>query len=449
MATFNGDCNMFGTGSISGLGFGAQTIGSATYSGIGSNQLTINLQGTYTSFKVVRTNITGGNIITTFTGQTGSTFKDNALSANTQYSYSLIPNSNDNDGPTFPLPSVWTLANVTYNTFSNTFNSVQINWAGVYSSISVTRTSPTAGTPTGPSSNYPTSSSPQTSVTGYLTDTGLSYNTFIYTIIATNGGGVSTTITTRYTTSIPTLPGPTFGNASTVSSSSYGTYNYWIFTGNNTITFPITTNVGYVLVGGGGAGGDYSIYYSGSGGGGGGGVCWATKESTTSTFFGGTTYSISVGLGATSRGGAGSDTTITGSNIVLTAKGGNGGVVGFKTYTGGLGGSGGSGGTSSGGKNNITGGSGTQGTSGLTGGSGPIIRLLDIGKTYQFSGGGGGGSGYAKKGGNGGAGGGGNGINSSAYKSSAAATYYGGGGGGLAFNAVNNNGYDGFVLIYY
>lgn len=449
MATFNGDCDMFGIGSISGVDFGSQIINTATYGVVSNNQININLTGKYTSFNVFRTNITGGNIVTTLTGQTGSTFTDNNVTANNQYSYKFIPISNGNEGPTFPLSPVWTLVNVTYSPFSNTVNSVQINWSGVYSTISITRTSPTSGTPTGSSSNYPTSSSPQTSVTGYITDNGLTYNTYIYTIIATNGGGVSTTITTRYTGSIPTLPGPTFGNASTVSSSSYGTYNYWIFNGNNTITFPISTNIGYVLVGGGGAGGDYSIYYSGSGGGGGGGVCWATKSSATTTFSGGTTYSISVGSGATSRGGTGSDTTITGSNIALTAKGGDGGITGFKTFTGGLGGAGGAGGTSSGGKNNITGGSGTQGTSGLTGGSGPIIRLPDIGKTYQFSGGGGGGSGYATKGGNGGAGGGGNGVKSSAYQGSAAATYYGGGGGGLAFNAVNNNGYNGFVLIYY
>ena len=356
MATFTGDCNMLGTGSISGLGFGNQIINSANYSGVSSNQITINIQGTYTSFNVVRTNITGGNIVTTFTGQTGSTFTDNALSANTQYSYSLIPNSSGNDGPTFPMPSVWTLVNVTYNTFSNTFDSVQINWSGVYSSISVTRTSPNTGTPTGPSSNYPLSSSPQTSVTGYITDTGLYYSTFIYTIVATNGGGIETVITTKYTTSISELPLPTFGTPSNVVASSYGTYNYWIITKSTTVQFDQPTKIGYILVGGGGPGANSPSYSTGGGGGGGGGVCWSTKTNSNTNVAANVVYTITVGPGSSTLGIGGSATTFSGSGITtLTANGGGYGWYGFKTIVG----KAGVGGTSSGGVNNNTGGSGS------------------------------------------------------------------------------------------
>ena len=453
MTTFIGDCNMFGTGSISGLGFGAQTISSATYSGVSSNQLTINLQGTYTSFNVVRTNITGGNTITTFTGQTGSTFTDNALSANTQYSYSLIPISSGNDGPTFPLPPVWTLVNVSYNTFSNTYNSVQINWTGVYSSISVTRTSPTTGTPTGSSSNYPASASPQTSVVGYLTDTGLSYNTFIYTIVATNGGGVATTITTKYTTSIPELPFPTFGTPGNVSASSYSTYNYWIITGNTTVQFEQPTKLGYILVGGGGPGANSaSNFTTGGGGGGGGGVCWSTKSASATNVEASVVYTITVGTGSTTIGTGGSPTTFSGDAITtLTANGGGSGGYGFRTAVGTVG----AGGSSSGGINNNTGGSGSGGSSGVAGEAGPIVRISEINKIYQFGGGGGGGSGTANLGGNGGAGGGGNGANSSNYinagspSNGALATYYGGGGGGQVLSNTIISGYNGFVLIYY
>lgn len=456
MATFNGDCDMFGIGSISGVDFGSQIINTATYGVVSNNQININLTGKYTSFNVFRTNITGGNIVTTLTGQTGSTFTDNNVTANNQYSYKFIPISNGNEGPTFPLSPVWTLVNVTYSPFSNTVNSVQINWSGVYSTISITRTSPTSGTPTGSSSNYPTSSSPQTSVTGYITDNGLTYNTYIYTIIATNGGGVSTTITTRYTGSIPTLPGPTFGNASTVSSSSYGTYNYWIFNGNNTITFPISTNIGYVLVGGGGAGGDYSIYYSGSGGGGGGGVCWSPKSGTNLIVDTLTTYSITIGKGGvnTINGGNGYSTTFTaGSTDILTANGGGAG----EDSTTDSGGNGGIGGTGVGGVNNNTGGTGGKGGNDLdsnygimnarNGNDGTLVSLDDVNLMYLIGAGGGGGSNINNYGGVGGRIGGGNGDNSSTP--GASATYYGAGGGGTVSTTEINSGYQGYVVLYY
>lgn len=451
MTTFIGDCDMFGTGSISGIDFGSQIINSATYGVVSNNQININLTGIYTSFNVIRTNITGGNIETTFTGQTGSTFTDNGLTSNTQYSYKFIPVSSGNEGPTFPLSSVWTLVNVTYNTFSNTINSVQINWSGIYSSISVTRTSPTSGTPTGSSSNYPTSSSPQTSVTGYLTDVGLTYNTYIYTITATNGGGTETVITTKYTTSISQLPLPTFGTLTNVSASSYGTYNYWIVTGNNTITFDQPTTIGYMLVGGGGSGANSPNSVTGGGGGGGGGVCWSTKSASTTNVTENAVYTITVGNGSSTIGISGGNTIFSGDGITtLTANGGYSGEIGLRRTVG----TGGAGGSSNGGKNNISGGSGSNGSSSIAGGAGPVIRIPDINKIYQCSGGGGGGSAPPKLGGNGGAGGGGNGSNSSNYikagnpENGSLATYYGGGGGGQVYSNITA-GYNGFVLIYY
>jgi len=465
MTTFIGSCTMFGTGSLSGVGFGNQVINSASYGTVTSNQINININGNYMTFNVTRNNQITGEIVT-FDNQSGSTFTDNAVLPNTPYSYSIVPFSSGNAGPTFPMQSVWTLVNVAMTQFSYTFNSVQLNWTGQYTSISVNRISPTTGTPAGSSANYPTSSSPQTSVTGYVIDTNLPFNTYIYEIVATNGAGVSTTISSNFITSIPSNPPPNFGTPTNVTSTSYGTYNYWIVTGNTTITFSQDTQVGYLLVGGGGSGGSGGslqfagiTYVSGGGGGGGGGICWSPVSSSNLTVDTFTTYSITVGNGGvkTVNGGNGYSTTFTdGSNVTITANGGGAGGNSTTAF-GGRGGRGGSGGTGVGGVNNITGGSGSSGGSDDTGNyivipcvngsDGAVVSLDDVDLIYQMGAGGGGGSRISGYGGTGGAIGGGNGVNSGI--SGASATYYGGGGGGSITSSENNSGYQGYVVIYY
>ena len=445
---------MLGTGSLSGVGFGNQMINSASYGIVTSNQINIDINGNYTTYNVTRNNqITSETV--SFDLQSGSTFTDNTVLPNTPYSYSIVPFSSGNAGPTFPLQSVWTLVNVAMTQFSYTFNSVQLNWTGQYTSISVNRTDPTTGIPTGSSSNYPTSSSPQTSINGYVIDTDLPFNTYIYNIVATNGAGVSTNISSNYITSIPSMPPPNFGTSSNVTSTSYGTYNYWIVTGNTTITFSQDTEVGYLLVGGGGCGGSAQFtgttYVSGGGGGGGGGICWSPKSGSNLIVDTLTTYSITIGLGGvkTVNGGNGYSTTFTaGSTDILTANGG--GVGGTATTA--LGGSGGTGGTGVGGVTNNTGGAGGAGGNDPTGhagngNDGTLVSLDDVNLMYQIGAGGGGGSKTNGNGGIGGSIGGGNGVNSGS--SGASATYYGAGGGGSITSSTNNSGYQGYVVIYY
>jgi hypothetical protein len=451
---------MFGIGSLSGVGFGNQNIKSASYATVGSNQIVINIDGLYTSFNITRTNISSGNTTVEFDDQTGSTFIDNTVSPNSQYSYSIVPMSTGNPGPTFPLQSVWTLVDVTLTQFSYDYNSVQINWTGTYKSILVTRTSPTTGAPSGSSDNYPLSSTPQSSVNGYIIDTGLPFNTYIYTIVATNNAGVETIINSNYITSIPSSPPPTFGTPANVTSTSYGTYNYWIVTGNTTLTFLAPTEVGYLLVGGGGSGGATNFsgtrYVSGGGGGGGGGVCWSEKSGTNLSVDTVATYSITIGSGGVHNinSGNGHSTTFSvDSTVILTAGGGRGG----SSATTVMGGAGGNGGTGTGGKTNIAGGAGGVGgndpLSGLLinnagkGIDGALISLPDVDLMYQIGAGGGGGSGTSGNGGTGGSIGGGNGTNSSVPGESA--TYYGGGGGGAISIQTSNDGYQGYVVIYY
>ena len=459
MATFIGSCTMLGTGSLSGVGFGNQLINSASYGTVTSNEINININGNYTTFNVTRNNqITGATA--TFDAQSGSTFTDNTVQPNTPYSYSIVPITSGNAGPTFPLHSVWTLVNVVMTPFSYTYNSVQINWTGQYTSISVDRISPTTGTPTGSSSNYPTSSSSQTSVNGYLIDTDLPFNTYIYNIVATNGEGVSTIISSNFITSIPSMPPPNFGTPANVTSTSYGTYNYWIITGNTTLTFSQDTEIGYLLVGAGGCGGSVhftgTTYDSGGGGGGGGGVCWSPKSGTNLIVDTVTTYSITIGKGGvkTINGGNGYSTTFTaGSTDILTANGGGAG----EDSTTDSGGNGGIGGTGVGGVNNNTGGTGGKGGNDLdsnygfmnarNGNDGKLVSLDDVNLMYLIGAGGGGGSNINNYGGVGGRIGGGNGDNSSTP--GASATYYGAGGGGTVSTTEINSGYQGYVVLYY
>ena len=461
MTTFIGSCTMLGTGSLSGVGFGNQNISSASYGTVASNQISIDITGIYTTFDVTRNNLITGDSVT-FYGQSGSAFIDNTVQPNTQYSYSIVPITSGNAGPTFPLQSVWTLVNVTMTQFSYTYNSVQLNWTGQYSSISISRISPTTGTPTGDSSNYPSSSSPQASLNGYLIDTNLPFNTYIYTIDATNGAGVTTNISSYFITSVPSNPPPTFGTPANVTSTSFGTYNYWIITGDTTVTFSQPTQVGYLLVGGGGPGGSTNFrgttYASGGGGGGGGGICWSPVSGSNLYVDDVTTYFIAIGKGGIRNRSTQSDTIFDNgtSTGILVALGGERGLNATSPIRG-IGGGGGGGGYGLGGVYNANGGAGGAGgkdpagnyidTAAGNGADGTVISLDDIGLIYQVGAGGGGGSSISGNGGTGGLIGGGNGTNSGA--SGAAATYYGAGGGGTVTASENNNGYQGFAVIYY
>ena len=174
-----------------------------------------------------------------------------------------------------------------------------------------------------------------------------------------------------------------------------------------------TVTANYLIVAGGGGGGSFE------GGGGGAGGYQANTTSLSLT----TSYTVVIGAGgtagaavtdATSRGGLGSNSSITG----LTASvGGGGGSPGwtaiYPATSGGSGGGGSAGAT--------TGGSGTSGQ-GNSGGAGATNS-----STYFVGGGGGGASAAGSAGTSGGGGAGGAGTASSI--SGASVTYAGGGGG--------------------
>jgi len=176
-----------------------------------------------------------------------------------------------------------------------------------------------------------------------------------------------------------------------------------------------------LLVGGGGAGSADTGTSAGNGGGGGGGVLhFSSGFSLTS----GTSYTITVGAGGYGGTGAvgkrnGANTTMTATNLTLTALGGGGG--GF--YSGCWGSQGGSGG--GGGKDATGTGSGIASTA-----TGSAVTGLYT--SYQFAGAAPGSTG----GGGGGAGGvgtgvaGGIGAQISIVDTSNLTTYYAGGGGG-------------------
>ena len=180
---------------------------------------------------------------------------------------------------------------------------------------------------------------------------------------------------------------------------------------------------------------------SGAAGGGAGGVIYGSSVSVSA----GTLYTVTVGAGGGvgtgdvqsvgGRGGAGTNSNITGGSLSLTAAvgGGQGGIVDEAGFAGGSGGGGGGGY----GAGNKAGGTPTSGQ-GFAGGSG-------VGGGYPGMAGGGGGAGGvgANAAGDPGAGG----IGTSAYSAWGLATssgqnvsstyYYAGGGGGANFNGGN------------
>jgi hypothetical protein len=236
-----------------------------------------------------------------------------------------------------------------------------------------------------------------------------------------------------------------------------------------------------LLVGGGGAGGADSGTAAGNGGGGGGGVLDNSGGFSLSS---GTSYTITVGAGGNGAGDRGppngttvysgfkrngANTTMTATNLTLTAYGGGGGGW----YSAGWGAQGGSGGgagaavsgtgsgtlastaTGSAATGSFTsyqqlgaapgstggggGGAGAAG-SGVNGGAGISIKIVDTARPITYAGGGGG-----TPGGNGGVGGGGAGGNSAGSGLGG----QGGGGGSQGTTGTNpaGNGGSGTVII--
>ena len=221
----------------------------------------------------------------------------------------------------------------------------------------------------------------------------------------------------------------------------------------------ISPNSEVYLVAGGGSGGNYGSNV-GCGGGGAGGVIVATQ-----TFSPNTTYSFTIGAGASGPNGSVSNGSQGGNSVFngLTAIGG--GYGGTNTSAGGNGGSGGGGsrgaggsGTSGQGNSGGNASSGDQyqgsGGGGKNGAGGSVATVSNGGAggaAYQLPDGNwvGGGGGGGRSGGTGGSGGtnAGNGGNANQNGGNAPAGF-GGGGGGSA-NTIGGNGGSGRLFIRY
>ena len=237
---------------------------------------------------------------------------------------------------------------------------------------------------------------------------------------------------------------------------------------NSTITFNKNLQINAIVVGGGGGGGGSSVHglQSGAGGGGGGQVLSSTINIST-----GSVYTIVIGSGGTGgttgyntgkNGNTGNNSFIVlnNNNIIITAKGGLGGI-GSSSYSavqnffcdGGAsgtespGGKGGRFGFDTSGKNAPVGGGGGGGGCYYvgSGGNGSLnISIPIYGTTFGAGGGGGTWNGYVTgKGGNSNAGDGG-GSYSSAAVSGKQNTGGGGGGGG---SVAGGNGGSGVIIL--
>jgi hypothetical protein len=216
-----------------------------------------------------------------------------------------------------------------------------------------------------------------------------------------------------------TSPNPEYNtNGQTVNIVYSGATQGWIPISDDDVTYetPQTVDVEYLVVAGGGAGG------TGNAGGGGAGGYLTNYGGSAIIFDVGTTYTVTVGAGASVTASSPVQNGTNGSNSVLSGTG----IATITAIGGGYGGTtssgGGSGGSGGGNAYNVTGpgGSGTvgQGNDGGTGGS--------TAPEYGAAGGGGagavGGNGTNTNGGNGGVG-----LSNSITGS---ATFYAGGGGG-------------------
>jgi hypothetical protein len=174
----------------------------ASYGATTSTSITINFSGPYTTYNLIRTNISQGNTTTTINGLNGTSYIDTSLIPNNNYSYQISASNQITSSNPVNIGSIWTLASV-ISASATLSSSILLNWSGYYTSIMVSRND-LGGTFQSPLLNYPASNSPSTNVTGNVTDINVTGgNTYTYTIIAYNGSGQATTITNSYSASLP------------------------------------------------------------------------------------------------------------------------------------------------------------------------------------------------------------------------------------------------------
>ena len=209
-----------------------------------SSSITVNWTGYYSSITGLYQN---GTLVTPDTSSnilpsnpqainSGSITKT-GLSSNTAYYYDVSLNNDGGVATGIARKSAYTLA---YGSSSAPTpidtSGIQINWSGIYSSALVTSTGGSISSTN--SSNYTSSSTPQTSVTGKVYNTGLSSNTlYTYTITLYNGNTIATALTSQSVYTYPIVP--TITSASSITDVGC-TITFTEPTGTGTITYTLT-----------------------------------------------------------------------------------------------------------------------------------------------------------------------------------------------------------------
>jgi hypothetical protein len=183
---------------ITSASFGTVTSSSVQITGISA------AGGGYSKLDIYR----GGLFVANIISSANSYIDSGASVANTLYAYTLLPYNGNNitghltAGGFYTVGSARTAASGSSSAITNiTHNSMQVNWIGTYSTVSVTRTTGGGTFTAGSSSNYTSNSTPQTSVTGFVIDTALAEGTaYTYTITLFNANGVSIALTPQSAT---------------------------------------------------------------------------------------------------------------------------------------------------------------------------------------------------------------------------------------------------------
>ncbi len=245
---------------------------SLTLTDISSNALQINWEGTYGNVLIERVGGTftygGDSEYYLIADITPSNFMigyatDIGLNINTLYSYDISFVNMDGIQTGLSRQSRYTLGSGSSLSFGDiSSNALQINWSGIYSSITVTRNGNVSVVDSS-GNNYPNSFSPQTSIFGNCIDEGLSPNTqYTYDISFINGNGTASAIPqiNRYTLSSGLSITPIALSSSSIQAYWVGTYsslsiyrNGEDFSGNiigesnTTSPYPQSSVNGYVI----------------------------------------------------------------------------------------------------------------------------------------------------------------------------------------------------------
>ena len=154
---------------------------------ITQNSININItNGAYNYFNIQK------NIDELTTNIKGNIWTDNNVFPNTLYNYTLIP-YNDNPGSSYNIGSKYTYSSGQINpiTYNSNYNQLQINWKGIFSTVSIIRNTGGIFTQIDSSLNYPVSNNPSNIVIGYVIDNNLLPNTrYSYNVTLYNGDNI-------------------------------------------------------------------------------------------------------------------------------------------------------------------------------------------------------------------------------------------------------------------